>query len=224
MCNNTVGKKQSTDRTLERIFFTDTVALECVARLLHRSACVLTRLTLSSCNGVAADIIHLLQNTPSLTTLAINLSIHTPHAPCRELIAGLTIRPGDSGVGHLCPHLVSFSWGDEKDMMDYPAFVAMVDMLRSRSRNAPGPCQPLEFVEIYLDRLRMRTRGRWTQWTQALVDEGMDVAIANTTQRGGSVVHDWWDGWISISCIECISLEQEILPFCATNIRRKFRK
>jgi hypothetical protein len=152
-----------------------------------------------SCNGVAADIIHLLQNTPSLTTLAINLSIHTPHAECRELIAGLTVRPGDSGVGHFCPRLVSFSWGDNKDMMDYTAFGAMMYMLWSQSRNACELYQPLEFVEMYLDRLRMRTRGRSTQWMQVLVDEDMDVFIANTTQRGNSVVHDWRDDWISLN-------------------------
>jgi hypothetical protein len=106
---------------------------------LHKSACALRQLTLFQCIEKDTNVIRLIHGIPSLTTLAIDFRSQSVPAN-RALILALTIRPSDSNtdVEYLCPNLFSFSWGDRQGAMDHPAFVQMVDMLRSRSRNARG--------------------------------------------------------------------------------------
>jgi hypothetical protein len=131
-----------------------------------------------------SDVIHLLQGIPSLTTVAIDFASDSLPAQ-RALISALTIRPGDTGAhpGGLCPILVSFSWADRRDTMDYPAFVQMVGMLRSHSRNVG-----VEFVRIYLNRIRMKTSGRWKQWMRILMEERINAGGGNYSQEEPGVV------------------------------------
>ncbi|KAF7342882.1 hypothetical protein MSAN_02004600 [Mycena sanguinolenta] len=167
-----------------------------VLPFLQRSGCALTRLMLFQCTGSGRNIIRLLRGIPSLTILEIDFISFTTS---KALIPALTIPPDSTGsdVEYLCPYLVSLSWGDRDDRMDYPAFVAMADMLRSRWR-IPGQKSPsLRLVRIYLNQVRMRTGGKWMQWMQVLADEGMDVAVVQST-RDYPPTDTWRHGWIVI--------------------------
>jgi hypothetical protein len=70
--------------------------------------------------------------------------------------------------------------------MDYPAFVQMVGMLRSRSGNVG-----VEVVRMYVNRIRIKTSGRWKQWMRILMEERINAGVVETTHKKNPVLYSW---------------------------------
>ncbi|KAF7342851.1 hypothetical protein MSAN_02001200 [Mycena sanguinolenta] len=170
--------------------------IDFVPPFLQRSGCVLTRLMLFNFAGTGPELISLLRSSPSVATLEIDF-LSGLFPAFTALISALTIVAG-TDVDNLCPCLVSLSLGDRVDRMDYPAFVAIVDMLRSRWRTPGRESPSLKRARIYLGDIRMKTSGRWRQWMQILVNEGMDVAVVESTRRDYPSMNSWRDNWTVI--------------------------
>ncbi|KAJ7839088.1 hypothetical protein B0H13DRAFT_2418436 [Mycena leptocephala] len=81
---------------------------------LDRSGCTsqLVELTLARCSAPAHEIIALLQQTPGLTALMLDV-----HSPPAEIVAALM------APGRLCPTLESLAWADFSDALDRGVFV-----------------------------------------------------------------------------------------------------
>ncbi|KAJ7113414.1 hypothetical protein C8R44DRAFT_796482 [Mycena epipterygia] len=158
-------------------------AVDCTLPFLQRSACVLTRLILFQCCANPADVIHLLQNVPALTTLCLDFL-----GPSDALLSALTIRPGVFGP-LLCPELTALEWGDQNNTMDHAAFV---DMVESRWRVPSGSqCSRLRFVRIYPHSVRMKSaKRRMNGRMQGFVEEGMD-AIILAAWKGWNAMERW---------------------------------
>ncbi|KAJ7779368.1 hypothetical protein DFH07DRAFT_794796 [Mycena maculata] len=156
--------------------------IERVLLFLHTSAFVLTRLTLFKCDAADTQVIHLLQNTPSLCALALDFL--GPSIATNSLISALTL-PVEALEGEiLCPKLVSLSWGDRNDTMDRVAFV---DMVESRWRVSRVNGRQLRFVGVYLGRRRLKASG---MRMREFVEQGMDVLVLNA--RKGRPAMDRW--------------------------------
>ncbi|KAF7342853.1 hypothetical protein MSAN_02001400 [Mycena sanguinolenta] len=167
-----------------------------VPPFLRRSGCVLTRLMLFNFAGTGPDLISLLRSSPLIATLEIDFWPGSFPA-FTALISALTIVAG-TDADYLCPSLVSLSLGDREDRTDYPAFVAIVEMLRSRWRTPGRESPSLKRARIYLGNIRMKTSGKWKQWMQILVNEGMDVAVVESTRRDYPSMNSWRDNWTVI--------------------------
>ncbi|KAJ7432146.1 hypothetical protein FB451DRAFT_1317373 [Mycena latifolia] len=155
-----------------------------VLPFLQNSGCALTRLTLFMCNATASDIILVLQNSPSITDLRLDLSELTRTT---AVISALAVRPGLT-LPTLLPNLTSLSWGNRTNTIDRSAFV---DMLESRwciSASRPGICQ-LRSVAVYVGRRPMKGQ---SVRMQNIANEGMDV-IMLPASKGASVMEKWRD-------------------------------
>ncbi|KAJ7157676.1 hypothetical protein C8R43DRAFT_997269 [Mycena crocata] len=147
---------------------------------LHRSECVLTRLTLFMCDASDADIFPILRAAPAITTLAIDFAGKSSASDA--IIFALTV----PSAYRLCPNLTSLSWGDRNDGINREAFV---DMVESRWRvPRHGVYRQLRFVGIYLQRLGMKANGRRLE----TFAEAMDVVILNA-HKGTLVMERWRD-------------------------------
>ncbi|KAJ7617845.1 hypothetical protein FB45DRAFT_932802 [Roridomyces roridus] len=134
-----------------------------VPSFIHRSACVLTRLTLFMCTSPASQVVTLLQLTSSITALDLDFwgtadgfSVGSPtffgsSVGTAVLINALTIRADDTAVKPICPRLASLSWGDRHDVLDRESFANMVES-RWRLLDPPGQ---LRFVGMYFRRRRV---------------------------------------------------------------------
>ncbi|KAJ7146618.1 hypothetical protein C8R44DRAFT_864361 [Mycena epipterygia] len=155
-----------------------------VLPFLHNSGCVLQHLTLFMCTALDADVILILRNTPSISTLAVDFLGHA--AATNAIISALTIPRGASDVEDICPNLTSLSWGDRNDMMNPASFV---DMVESRWRGDRSGCRHLSFVGVYGGHLRMKTNGRRLR---QFAEEGMDVVMLNArNRRGRQTMAEW---------------------------------
>ncbi|KAJ7131794.1 hypothetical protein C8R43DRAFT_895562 [Mycena crocata] len=152
-----------------------------VSPFLHRSTCVLTRLTLFMCDATDTDILSILRNAPAITTLAIHFAGKSTASDA--LISALTVPSTD----RLCPNLISLSWGDRNDGINRVAFADMVESRWRVPRN--GVYRQLRFVGIYLQRLGMKANGRRLE---AFAEEGMDVVLLNA-HKGTPVMERWRD-------------------------------
>ncbi|KAJ7826523.1 hypothetical protein B0H13DRAFT_2440541 [Mycena leptocephala] len=109
-----------------------------------RSGCAskLVELTLARCADPASEIIALLQQTPGLTTLMLDV-----HSPSAEIVAALM------APERLCPTLESLTWADFSNALDGGAFA---DMVVSRCPDSMG-VHPLRSVVLLAGRRRLKT-------------------------------------------------------------------
>ncbi|KAJ7906918.1 hypothetical protein B0H13DRAFT_2662635 [Mycena leptocephala] len=111
---------------------------------LDRSGCAskLVELTLTRCAVPAPEIITLLQQTPGLTALMLDV-----HIPPAEIVAALM------APERLCPTLESLAWADFSNALDRGAFA---DMVVSRCTDSTG-VHPLRSVVLLAGRQRLKT-------------------------------------------------------------------
>ncbi|KAJ7150075.1 hypothetical protein C8R43DRAFT_497063 [Mycena crocata] len=156
-------------------------AIGCIPSFLRRSACALTHLTLFMCDASSSDVIHFLQSTPTVTTLAIDFL--GPPIETTALISALSL-PSTS-TENICLNLTSLSWGDRHDTIDRTAFANMVE---SRWLVPAGSIyRRLRSVALYQGRLGMKANGRRLA---AFAQEGMDVLILNA-RKGKPAMERW---------------------------------
>ncbi|KAF8145342.1 hypothetical protein K438DRAFT_1872161 [Mycena galopus ATCC 62051] len=141
---------------------------------LDRSGCTskLIELTLVRSTAPAPEIITLLQQTPGLTALMLDV-----HSPPAEIVAALTAR------GRLCPALELLAWTDFTDMLDRGAFA---DMVVSRCTNSIG-MRRLRSVVLLAGRRRLNAA---TGRMRAL--PGLEVVIMNPN-KGVPALARWRD-------------------------------
>ncbi|KAJ7648722.1 hypothetical protein DFH06DRAFT_1423426 [Mycena polygramma] len=144
-----------------------------VLPFLQRSGCApgVVELTLAACTSPTADVVAVLEHTPKLAALTIDL-----RNPPAELVTALA-----SGV---CPALCSLAWADLDDELDRDAFV---DMVASRCGCTTASEKPMYSVALYAGRRRMKGAG---MRLRAL--PGLDVVIMNC-KKGRPVVARWCD-------------------------------
>ncbi|KAJ7617855.1 hypothetical protein FB45DRAFT_1103125 [Roridomyces roridus] len=147
-----------------------------VPSFMHRSSCVLTRLTLFMCISPASQIVALLQLASSITVLELDYLGSADETAV--LISALTIGAAEP----ICPGLASLSWGDRNDVVDRES---LVDMVESRWRLDP-PGQ-LRFVGVYLGCRRMKAAG-WR--LRCLANEGLEVVL-RIQKKGRRVMERW---------------------------------
>jgi hypothetical protein len=138
---------------------------------LDRSGCTskLIELTLARCVASASEIIALLQQTPGLTTLMLDV-----HGPPAEIVAALM------APERLCPTLESLAWADFSDALDGGAFA---DMVVSRCTGV----HPLSSVVLLAGMQRLRTAvGRMRTLP------GLEVVIMDPN-NGVSALARWRD-------------------------------
>jgi hypothetical protein len=141
---------------------------------LDRAGCAskLVELTLVQCVAPASEIIALLQQTPSLMTLMLDV-----HIPPAEIVAALM------APECLCPTLESLAWADFSNALDGGAFA---DMVVSRCTDSTG-VRPLRSVVLLAGRRRLKTAaGRM----RAL--QGLEVVIMNPN-NGVPALARWRD-------------------------------
>ncbi|KAJ7911265.1 hypothetical protein B0H13DRAFT_2660615 [Mycena leptocephala] len=117
---------------------------------LDRSGCTsqLVELTLARCSAPAHEIIALLQQTPGLTALMLDV-----HSPPAEIVAALM------APERICPTLESLAWADFSNALDGGAFA---DMVVSRCTDSTG-VHPLRSVVLLAGRQRLKTAGAASQ-------------------------------------------------------------
>ncbi|KAJ7432155.1 hypothetical protein FB451DRAFT_390396 [Mycena latifolia] len=150
-----------------------------VLPFLHHSGCILTRLTLVRCDADASDLILLLQNTPSIAGFRLD-SIGTSEG-MNALASALTLRPK---VACLCPNLTSLSLGSL--MMDRAAFL---DMVESRWNVPDTRSRRLNAVAVYPSSMRFTVKGK--RRLQRFAEEGMEVVVIYTRQKGWAAIKSW---------------------------------
>ncbi|KAJ7795212.1 hypothetical protein B0H13DRAFT_2511710 [Mycena leptocephala] len=139
---------------------------------LDRSSCPskLVELTLAQC--AAPGRIALLQQTPGLTTLMLDV-----HSPLAEIVVALM------APERLCPTLESLAWADFSNALDGGAFA---DMVVSRCTDSTG-VHPLRSVVLLAGRQRLKTAVRRMR---AL--PGLEVVIMNPN-KGVPALARWRD-------------------------------
>ncbi|KAJ7731671.1 hypothetical protein DFH07DRAFT_781165 [Mycena maculata] len=129
-------------------------AIDHTLPFLQHSGCVLTRLTLFTCDAEDTYILDILRYTSSLAAFALDFA--GTSSTTNQLISVLAVRPDDANAQCLVPDLTSLSWGDRNDTMDRGAFVDIVD---SWWRVPDGCCSRLRFVAVYSGRGRLKPKG-----------------------------------------------------------------
>ncbi|KAJ7606942.1 hypothetical protein DFH06DRAFT_1149684 [Mycena polygramma] len=130
---------------------------------LQSSGCAATlaELTLFSCIIPAEEVIAILKQLPSLTTLSLDISARSSPA---LIVAALM------AAEELCPKLRSLSWADREDALDRSAFANMVVSRCSKSSGVHA----LHHVAVYSGRWRMKGAG----WRMRGIP-GLDVVTMN---------------------------------------------